>query len=234
MKRYTIYLLAIFMFSFLVSGCLRAEETTPSLTQSLCSAGLDSQTVKNLKLDPTVLATAKVTCDKQASAALAAATTKTTNTVTVGVLDAPPVAPPTSTSFTDTVNALSTGIANAIASTAKQLNITVNEFIRSPAGMLLILFVFAKYFGYAIIRFITLMFFWGVITKMYVWVIRRSMNYQPTYEKQTLFWGLVTYNKKVSMKVDTFKEMDSDSTGMFVISSICYCVLTIIVMCSVI
>lgn len=244
-------ILVIVALAFGLVGCLPPAHAAD--TSVLCTLGADSSTVKSLNLNKDQMDTLLKSCntgvDSAAKVAVAVATAKDK---TAGVKAEPAKASTVATAkavtpaptpaddggfgkrFTDGINAVVNSIAGAITSTARQLNVTVNEFIKSPAGILVILFIFAKYFGYTVFKFVTTLFFWYFITRLYIWGIRRSMNYTATFEDRKFLWGMFTYKKKVDSTYTTFDAMGESAGMIFIVSTICYAIFTIIVMCNII
>lgn len=241
-------LFIIVALAFGLVGCLPPAKAAD--TSVLCSLGADSSAVKSLNLNKDQMDTLLKSCnsgvDSAAKLAVSAATTKNekvtvesepAKTASVAKEQAEKAAPADDgfgKRFTDGINAVVNSIAGAITSTARQLNVTVNEFIKSPAGILVILFIFAKYFGYTVFKFVTTLFFWYFITRLYIWCTRRCMDYTATFEDRKFLWGMFTYKKKVDSTYTTFDAMGESAGMIFIVSTICYAIFTIIVMCNII
>lgn len=100
----------------------------------------------------------------------------------------PEITPERATEWGDVANTFASAIGNA----AKQLGIATNEFLNSPAGILLALVLLVNYAGGAIFGFPFTIF------SMYIMysIIRWSMTQDVKYEPVQCFWGLFTYHRK--------------------------------------
>lgn len=106
-------------------------------------------------------------------------------------------------------------VAIAIGLAAKELGIAANDFLITPAGILVASVVLWKLFG---LQFLGLMF---CFMAMFVaaWIIRRAMVEEYTDVEKVRLWGLYTATKRKATYT-TFKNMDANQGFTIVITSI--------------
>lgn len=86
------------------------------------------------------------------------------------------------------------GFAEALGIAARELGIATNDFLMSPAGILLAAILLFNYAGGAIIG---LPFSIFTILLMF-WLIRRLMTGKVEYEMVPIFWGAFQYRRRKS------------------------------------
>lgn len=99
-------------------------------------------------------------------------------------------------------------VAKAIGLAASELGLAVNEFLRSPAGILTVTVVLWKMFGLQMLG----LFLCGLTLVIAFWFVKRATVSEYTMVEKRRFWGLYTVTKRVPTYA-TFKEMD-DSQGL--------------------
>lgn len=95
------------------------------------------------------------------------------------------------------------GIAEAIGVAAKGLGIAVNEFLNSPAGVLVAFVLTVKYAGGVIIGIPFVVF--SIL--VWVYVYRRASIKTIAYENVPMFWGMLTVRRKTKVEMEA---MDGD------------------------
>lgn len=106
------------------------------------------------------------------------------------------------------------GFANAMGAAAKQLNISVNEFIKTPAGLITIGVILWKVIGVSILKFLA-MYAVFVLCKSILQVMWRVGSVPVT---RTFAWWTWTKNKPV---YSTWEESTDSMCGMgFVVLAI--------------
>lgn len=108
---------------------------------------------------------------------------------------------------------VSNDIAMAIGTAAKQVGIAANEFLQTPAGLLVAFGIFMKLFLHQAIGLTGLV----IILGAWSWFIRRVLVDQYTVVEKVRFWGLYTTSKRVPTYT-TFKNLD-DSQAIGIIMS---------------
>lgn len=115
------------------------------------------------------------------------------------------------------------GFAEALGIAARELGIATNDFLTSPAGVLLAAILLFNYAGGAIVGFPFTIFTILVL----LWLVRRLTTEKVEYETVPLLWGLVHYRRK---KVDASVEYLSDSKGiLLLLATVVMVVLNLIV-----
>ena len=109
---------------------------------------------------------------------------------------------------------VSNDIAMAIGTAAKQVGIAANEFLQTPAGLLVALGIFAKLFLHQTIGLIGLI----IILCAWAWFIRRVLVDEYTVVEKVRLWGLYTTSKRVPTYT-TFKSLDDRQTIGIMIST---------------
>lgn len=99
------------------------------------------------------------------------------------------------------------GFANAMGAAAKQLNISVNDFIKTPAGMITIGVILWKVIGVSILKFIA-MFFVFLVAKA---VLKTIWKVGSTPVERKFAWWTWTKNKPVYC---TWREAADTLCGM--------------------
>jgi hypothetical protein len=114
------------------------------------------------------------------------------------------------------------GFAEAIGVAAKGLGIAVNEFMASPAGILLALILVLKYAGGVVIGIPFVVFTILVFT----YLVRRLSISSIAYENVPMFWGMITVRRKTLVKTGS---VDGETAGVIAITGIALLILDLIV-----
>lgn len=116
-------------------------------------------------------------------------------------------------------------IAKAIGSAANELGVAVNDFLLTPAGLLVLFGIFWKLFMVQTVGII------GVLVVLWVtrWWFLRILVESYTPVEQTRWWGYKTVTKQVPT-YSTFNKMTGDQGGsLFLVAAISLILLAILV-----
>lgn len=105
------------------------------------------------------------------------------------------------------------GFAQAIGVLAKELGVAVNDFLRSPAGILLAAILLVKHAGGVFIGVPFVIF--SVL--VFAYVVRRVTTGKVTYENVPLLWGMLTMRRKASVER---LELNGEATGTLCMTAI--------------
>ena len=114
------------------------------------------------------------------------------------------------------------GFAEAVGILAQKLGVAVNDFLRSPAGIILALILIVKHAGGVIIGIPFVIFSIFV----FCYVLRRLTTGVTTYESVPLFWGALTMRRKATVER---KEVNGDASGVLLITGFALLALDLIV-----
>lgn len=115
------------------------------------------------------------------------------------------------------------GFAEALGIAARELGIATNDFLTSPAGVLLAAILLFNYAGGAIVGFPFTVFTILVL----LWLVRRLTTEKVEYETVPLLWGLAHYRRK---KADASVEYLSDGKGaLLLLATLVMVILNLIV-----
>lgn len=118
------------------------------------------------------------------------------------------------------------GFAEALGVAAKQLGIAVNDFLNSPAGILLAVILLFNYAGGAIVGLPFTMF-----SLWLLWTLARRYSVESVeYENVPVFWGFSTMRRKRLVKMG---EISDTGQIVLVIGAIGLLILNITVWCCV-
>lgn len=106
-------------------------------------------------------------------------------------------------------------IGETIATTAKELGVAVNDFLKSPAGIILVLFLFFKFIGGKLLAIPTFFFM------AWTWyrIIDRFTKDNVEYEYVPYLWGAFKLKRMVSYR------RDSDAGTYFGIAGVIFAIL---------
>lgn len=90
-----------------------------------------------------------------------------------------------------------TAIGKAIGDAAKGVGVAANEFLRSPAGIILVSILAIKYVGGLLFGGLVLTMLLGGFWKF----IQRMMTESIEYETVPMFWGAITVRRKKLIKI---------------------------------
>lgn len=110
---------------------------------------------------------------------------------------------------------VSNDIAMAIGTAAKQVGIAANEFLQTPAGILVVFGIFMKLFLHQAIGLVGLV----VILCSWAWFTRRVLVDHYTVVEKVRFWGLYTTSKRVPTYA-AFKDLDENQAFGIIASTI--------------
>ena len=114
------------------------------------------------------------------------------------------------------------GFAEAIGVAAKGLGIAVNDFMKSPAGVLLALILLLNYAGGVIIGVPFVMF----TILVFAYMFRRATIDSISYENVPMFWGMITVRRRTVVKMTS---IDGDSAGVLAVTGFALLLLDLIV-----
>jgi len=114
------------------------------------------------------------------------------------------------------------GFAEAIGVAAKGLGIAVNDFMKSPAGVLLALILLLNYAGGVIIGVPFVMF----TILVFAYMFRRVTIDSISYENVPMFWGMITVRRRTVVKMTS---IDGDSAGVLAVTGFALLLLDLIV-----
>jgi hypothetical protein len=101
------------------------------------------------------------------------------------------------------------GFGQAIALTAKELGVAANDFLNSPAGVLLALILLFNYAGGALlgapVTIFSCVFWWWVVSKLRVDSIE--------YEFTPVLWGMFTIRRRKLVKLKSLADYDNGWWG---------------------
>lgn len=106
------------------------------------------------------------------------------------------------------ISSVSSDIAMAIGTAAKQIGIAANEFLQTPAGILVAFGIFMKLFLTQVVGIVGLI----VMISSWLWFIRRVMIAEYIVSERVRLWGLYTTTKRVPV-YSSFKSLD-DAQGL--------------------
>ena len=116
----------------------------------------------------------------------------------------------------------SKGFAEALGIAAKELGIAVNDFLASPAGILLAFILLLNYAGGAVIGLP-----FTIFTLILLWTLVRRLSIASIeYETVPVFWGFTTVRRK---KVTKFTSIDDDNALILTVATIVMVILNLIV-----
>ena len=114
------------------------------------------------------------------------------------------------------------GFAEAIGVAAKGLGIAVNDFMKSPAGVLLALILLLNYAGGVIIGVPFVMF----TILVFAYMFRRATIDSISYENVPMFWGMITVRRRTVVKMTG---INGDSAGVLAVTEVALLLLDLIV-----
>ena len=130
--------------------------------------------------------------------------------------------------WTEKVKAIGEGIGIAVGSTAKQLNVAANDFIRSPAGVITVGIIVAKMFGAVIMKFIFLGIIWLIFTRLYLWFVQRIFDCKKEYAVTPVLFGLWQRKKILNVTYKNISDFEDGDYGMLALFSIAYLMVSVI------
>lgn len=106
-------------------------------------------------------------------------------------------------------------VGETIATTAKELGVAVNDFLKSPAGIILLIFLFFKFIGgKLLIAPILFMMAW-----LWYSIVNRFTKDNVKYEMVPYFWGAIKIKRMVSY------QRDIDAGTYFAFSGVIFAIL---------
>lgn len=114
------------------------------------------------------------------------------------------------------------GFADGIVTVANGLGIAVNDFMKSPAGVLLALILLLNYAGGVIIGVPFVMF----TILVFAYMFRRVTIDSISYENVPMFWGMITVRRRTVVKMTS---IDGDSAGVLAVTGFALLLLNLIV-----
>lgn len=193
MKR--ILLAVALMFS---SGAFAACEIT--------GTGLPTQVVQKLITDCETLRLEQLNKKVEEEAAEKAA-----KAVAKKVEEVPMITPEKLTSWATVAE----GFTRAVGAAAKEVGVSINEFIKTPAGMITMAFIVLKAFGSGLIK-IWVIFFLTVVT----YYVNRHLWTESTIEVQKSLWAFKwSKSKRVYYN---FKEMPDFAGWISILGTLVY------------
>lgn len=109
---------------------------------------------------------------------------------------------------------VSNDIAMAIGTAAKQVGIAANEFLQTPAGLLVAFGIFMKLFLHQAIGLVGLV----LILSTWLWFTRRLLVDEYTVVEKVRFWGLYTATKRIPTYT-AFKRLDDNQAVCLLLST---------------
>jgi uncharacterized protein (UPF0212 family) len=200
-------LLLVLLMLFVPMAAFADEAPQQSQTKAVDMCANAEQTIKNLNLSQTQADTLRQAC--------------TISNPT----------PETST-WSSNVKTISTAIGLAISDTAKQLNVTVNDFVKSPAGIITVSIIVAKMFGAGILRFISLSVVWLILTWLLIFMLKRCLDYHVERTPVKVLWGLWTRMRITKREYTSFGDISSDAGITLFISAAAYFVGSLLIWCN--
>ena len=196
-------ILLIFMLLF-VPMFAYADDVPQQTTKQVDMCANAEQTIKNLNLSQTQADTLRQACT---------------------------ISHPTAetSTWSSNVQTISQAIGLAISDTAKQLNITVNDFVKSPAGIITVAIIVAKMFGSGIIRFVALNALWWSLLWVYLFFVKRAFNYAVERAPAPILWGLWTRMKISKRTYISINNFDENSGWLLFLSSAAFLISTLII-----
>lgn len=114
------------------------------------------------------------------------------------------------------------GFAEAVGILAQKLGVAVNDFLRSPAGIILALILLVKHAGGVLIGIPFVLF--SIL--VFCYVVRRLTVGKVTYESVPIFWGALTMRRKATVERE---EINGDASGVLLVTGIALLFLDLIV-----
>ncbi len=114
------------------------------------------------------------------------------------------------------------GFAEAIGVAAKGLGIAVNDFMKSPAGVLLALILLLNYAGGVVIGVPFVVF--SIL--VFAYMFRRATIDSISYENVPMFWGMITVRRRTVVKMTG---INGDTGGVLAVTGVALLLLDLIV-----
>lgn len=115
------------------------------------------------------------------------------------------------------------GFTRAVGAAAKEIGVSVNDFIKTPAGMITMAFIIIKAFGAGFMKILVMLFL-----TLVTYYVNRHLWTESTIEVPKQFWGVKW--SKTKRVYYTMKEVHDLSGWISVIGTLAYLVASTIIL----